>query len=579
MKRNRKSRRLPAPVPDSLLPSVPSSLPASVPASLPEADAADTPVESGATGARFIETPESSASQRRIVLSVWCIAILYILSIDLKGAWTDEGNRYILLSGGQSWGEANRGSFGSFSDVITAVLNGSQYVPLFYLIDNAVIRVAKSHSDLLLRMVNLLWLMLGLQGLLRLFRNYSEATRFFAISIFALNGFTLMHVMQIREYPLYLALQIWSSCLLMEILELPPDVARRKRWPLLAGYGALMGLFFYTQPYAVFTLAAQVVMAFARRKNVLASLREMAISYGIAAAAITPWIVLRLRSGLDPGQWDPRPRTFAVLFEALKTGFASQLIYNCWVGHPLMQSFVVIVVVGILFAWIFAVRSGEAPDRRAVYALLTCTLFFIFQVAYFFLKEALSVWPRYFVGYTFGYVVLATCGFSFLQRSVAKQNRWYWRALPPLILTFALISGLQQVRLYRNDPYFDTSTSATCNGRSIGLAMLRHIRPEDTVVYYHPLLAWTLNVTYPLFPNELDYGDTADSNKLAGKAVLWVVDTGSARDYTEQTLAQLRSANYAITTTADIGCGFRLYKLEQPSVANRVSAERPQQTH
>ena len=555
-------------------------LPASVPGSLSEAGTADTPVDScGAIGERPSEPDESSASQQRIVLALWFIAILYLLSIDLKGAWTDEGYRYILLSGGQSWGEANQGSFGSFSDVITAVLRSSQYVPLFYLIDNAVIRIAKSHSDLLLRMVNLLWVMLSLQGLLRLFRNYSESTRLFAMSLFALNGFTLMHVMQIREYPLYLAMQIWSSCLLMEVLELPPNVARRKGWPLLAGYGGLMGLFFYTQPYAVFTLAAQVVMAFARKKNVLGSLREMALSYVIAAAAITPWIILRLRSGLNVGQWDSRPHTFAVLLESFKTGFRSQLIYNSWAGHPLMQSFVVVVVVGILFAWIFAVRSGEAPDRRAVYALLTCTFFFIFQVAYFFLNEALSVWPRYFVSYSFGYVVLATCAFSFLQRSVAKRNQWYWRALPPVILMFVCISGLQQVRLYRDDPYFDTSTSATCNGRGIGLAMLRHIRPEDTVVYYHPLLAWTINVTYPLFPNELSYSDVADSSKLAGKAVLWVLDTGAVRDYTEQTLARLRSVNYAVTTTADLSCGFRLYKLEQPSGPNRVSTEGPQQTH
>jgi hypothetical protein len=525
------------------------------------------------------ETTESSASQQRIVLALWFIAILYLLSIDLKGAWTDEGYRYILLSGGQSWSESNRGSFGSFSDVITAVRTSSQYVPLFYLIDNAVIRIAKSHSDLLLRMVNLLWLMLSLQGLLRLFRKYSEATRIFALSIFALNGFTWMHVMQIREYPLYLALQIWSSCLLMEILELPPNVARRREWPLYAGYGVLMGLFFYTQPYAVFTLAAQVVMALARKKNVLGSLREMALSYVIAAAAITPWVILRLRSGLNAGQWDPRPHTFAVLYESFKTGFRSLLVYNSWTGHPLMQSFVVVVAVVILFAWIFAIRLGEAPDRRAVYALLTCTLFFIFQVAYFFLYEPLSVWPRYFVGYTFGYVVLATCAFSFIQRSAAKRNQWYWRGLSPLILTFVCISGLQQVRLYRDDPYFDTSTSATCNGRGIGLAMLRHIRPDDTVVYYHPLLAWTINATYPLFPNELSYSDVADSSKLAGKAVLWVVDTGTARDYTEQALARLRSANYAITTTADLGCGFKLYKLEQLSGPNRVSTEGPQQTH
>jgi hypothetical protein len=523
---------------------------------------------------------ESNVSGKRIVAALWLIALLYVISIDLKGIWTDEGNRFTLLSGGQSWGEyARSGSFGPSSKVLNAVLERSQYLPLFYLIDNAVIRLAGSHSDLLLRLVNLLWLMLSLQGLLRFFRNYSEMTRLFAIFILALNGFMLMHVMQIREYPLYLALQIWSSCLLMEILELPPNTPTRSRWPLFAAYGALLGFFFYSLAYSVFTIAAQVVMALARKKNLFVSLRQMALSYAIAAVTIAPWIVLRLRAGINVGLWDSRPATLALLFESFKTGVGSLLIYNSWTGHPLMQAFVVIVIAGIPFAWILAARLGEHPDPRAVYALLTGAFFFLFQVAYFFLNQPLSVWFRYFVGYSFGYVVLATCAFSFFQRYAAKREQWYWRALAPAILLFVCAAGLQQVRLYRDDPFMDTSMSAGCDWRAIALAMLRQVRSDETVVYYNPLLAWTINARYPLFPNEMIYSDVNDSGKLAGKPLLWVLDNGAVHDYTEQTLLRLRSAKYAITKTADLGCECRLYRLELRSDTSSVAAENTPQTH
>jgi len=416
---------------------------------------------------------------------------------------------------------------------------------------------------LLLRVVNVLWLLLGLQGLLRFFRNYAEATRFFALAIFALNGFLMMNVMQVREYPLYLTLLIWSSCLLFEILELAVDASRRHRWSLLIGYGVLMGLFFYTQPYSVFALAAQFAMLLTVKTNRSVFFRQMAVSYVIAAAIIAPWILLKLHAGFNVGLWDARPATLSLLLELLKTGFGSLLIYQSWTGHPLLQAFVVVIVIGIPAAWILDARVGNALDRRALYALLTAALFFVFQVGYFYFDQALSLWFRYFVAYQFAFVVLASCAFSSFYNYAAKQQRRYWRAFPLALLLFVAAAGLQQIHLYREDPFMDTSMSATCNWRTITLAMARHIKPDETVVYYNPLLAWTMGVSYPLFPNELSYSDVNNPKQLAGKQVLWVLDTGVVRDYTKQTLDKLQSAKYAITSTADLICDCRLYRLAQ----------------
>ena len=503
---------------------------------------------------------ESSASRKRIVLAFWFIAVLYILSIDLKGVWTDEGNRYMLMAGGQTWQQYNQsGSFASFPQVISAVRTRSQYFPLFYLIDNAVIRLARSHSDLLLRLVNVLWLLLGLQGLLRFFRNYSESTRLFALAIFALNGYMLMHVMQIREYPMYLALLIWSSCLLFEVLELAPDVPWRRRWPALAGYGVLMGLFFHSQPYCVFALAAQVLIALTWNKDRLASFRRMALSYAIAAVIAAPGIILAL--GIKAGVWDRRASTLTLLLDSLKWGFRDLLTYGAWDGHPLMQAFSVLVVVGVPAGWILAVRSGEPPDRRAVYALLTSVFFFVFQIVFYFLNQPLSLWSRYFISYYFGYVVLATCAFSSLRGYAEKQNQMRWTVLSITVLLFVCIVGLEQVRLYRDDPFMDTGMTAECNWRVTSRAMLRYVRPEETVVYYHPLLAWTMSIYYPFYPNELSYDDI-DSGRFAGKSVLWVLDHGVVPERTRRALDQLQSSGYSVAKTVDLGCKCRLFRME-----------------
>ncbi len=522
-------------------------------------------------------SPGPPLARSATVLALWAVAIAYLLCIDLKGIWTDEGNRYALFAGGQTWQEFNRsGSFGPFSGVLDAV-GPTSYQPLFYLVDNAVIRVARSYSVVLLRAINVVWLLVAALGLLRLFRSYPPWTRLFGVLVLTLNGYMLMQVMQIREYPMYVALAIWSSCLFFEVLEAPGPPPLRRFWPRLVAHGVLLALLFYCHVYCVFVLAAQAVLLLTRRENRLAFLRAAAVSYGTAAALVLPWLVwvyLRFPGKVDPGIWDHRPPTLSLLGESMLGGFRDLLTYGAWGGHPLVQAAGVLVLVGIPVAWLAARRRGEPVDRRAAYALLTLALYACFQIAYFFLREPLSVWPRYFVAHYLGYVVLATCAFSVLERSARAAAGAPWRAIVAGVFLLVAVGGVAQVDLYRKDPFMDTGMTEQCNWRVIGRAMAGHVRPDDTIAYYYPLQAWTIGVESPSYPLAVSYGDILGTTPPRLPS-LWLLDTSVMPDYLRQTLDRLDALGYRQAEVAELGCRCRLLRLDSASGPSPQPAPRP----
>ena len=503
-------------------------------------------------------------AKKFILPTLWLVVIVYVLCLDLKGVWTDEGNRYGLLSGGQTWQQFNRsGQFGSFGDVVTAV-GPTFYQPLFYLVDNAIIRAARSRSDVLLRLVNILWLLAALQGLLRFFRDYSDYTRIFGILILALNGYMLMNVMQIREYPMYVALTIWSSCLFFELLESPGPPRFLQSSVRLAAYGVSMGLLFLVHAGGGFAIAAQAVMLLFRRQNRAAFLRNIAFSYAVAAAVVLPWLLtiyLRFPNKLKQGIWDRRPATMALLYDSMIVGFRHVLTYNVWAGAPLLQAFGVLILAGIPLAWIATLLRREALDRRAVYAVLTMLFFGAFQVTFFFKGQPLSIWPRYFISYFAGYVIAATCAFAALERYARKSAGVAWKAAACAVFLLAGTAGADQVQRYRADPYMDTGMSDACNWRVVTRSMIQHIRPEETIAYYYPLQAWTMSVYYPFYPHALSYGDIVGPHPPTTPS-FWIFDTGVMPEYLRQVMDRLNTLHYTQTRTVDIGCQCKLFRYE-----------------
>lgn len=513
----------------------------------------------------------SSAQRVRAELALLFLVIVYALSIDLKGIWGDEGYRYFLITGGRTWQQYSRGGAGSFADVIRAV-GPTSYQPLFYLVDNAVLRLAQTPSDILLRLVNVFWFWLGARGVLRFFRDYSERTRLFGLAVFALNGFVLLNVMQIREYPMFLALMFWTSILCFEILEMPAEAPWGNWWPRLAGYGALAALLFYTHVFSLFALAAQAVVFLARKQDRRRFLRRLMLSYGVLAALVLPWVFListRYAAKLDPGVWDRRTPGIKLLIATLMEGCRFLFTYGLWSGYPQLQAAVLLFAVGVPCSWIAAKKMGERIDRRAVYAVLTIVFFGLFQVAYFF-KQVFATWPRYFFAYYFGYTVLATCAFAVLDRVSRRKNTPEWKLASLAVFFLVCLSGLSQLSLYRSDPYLDTDMNAKDNRRTVSRAMLQYARPADTIVYPNSRLAWAIEITIPYYANELFYEDILNAGppKVAG---LWVLDTSGPPEMLKRVFARLDSSGYRSTKAFELGYNCRLVWFETGEQGPKVS--------
>src|SRR3954471_18256271 len=89
-----------------------------------------------------------------LICAAACIIICFLFS-DLKGISTDEGIRLGVMNGNMLFSSSAQTA--SWDDVIRA--NGTtNYQPLYYLIQNLVIRIANSHIFVLLKSVNIAFL-------------------------------------------------------------------------------------------------------------------------------------------------------------------------------------------------------------------------------------------------------------------------------------------------------------------------------------------------------------------------------------------------------------------------------------
>ncbi|MEO8373470.1 MAG: hypothetical protein ABI806_30070, partial [Candidatus Solibacter sp.] len=135
-----------------------------------------------------------------------------------------------------------------------------------------------------------------------------------------------------------------------------------------------------------------------------------------------------------------------------------------------------------------------------------------------------------------------------------------WKAAAAAVFLLAAGAGARQMDFYRGYPYLDTGMTPECNWRVTTRSMMEHIRPDETIAYYHPLQAWTIGINYPYFPHELSYRQILDA-KSPGVPALWILDTGVAAEVRE-VMNHLDAQHYGQTRAVDIGCNCKLLRYE-----------------
>jgi hypothetical protein len=465
-----------------------------------------------------------------VLAQVACLLVLgiYACMIDLKGITTDEGFRLWIINGGEA-ASSGRPTAGATWEHVIAANRPFAYQPLYFLIQNSLMRIAHTQSLLFFRGVNLAFLWLALQGLLAIARDWRPAARFFLLGVFSFNAFLFMHVLQIREYIVGVAFYIWTSWLVLRL-----DARRLERpwadtaWFATYGFAVVIG--FYLQSWTAFPIAAQGLFLILRRRgDWLRFQAHLALSYVIAITAIWPYIQGNQQK-LNVGLWATETESLSQhLFAGFHLVLSGHLPGGSRLADGLFWFWLVALAGGV--AWFLADRTefaGPLPRRemrRQGWLLLLCVLVSVaFQIGYALKVENLSVWPRYFIIHYFFLMWLAALVFHRLldRRATVTTSPGARRATTVGVaaMTGVLLGSMVfQVHSFRRDPMLDTSQTLASNWRVWAAQLHRALQPGDTVVMpdfiSRATLTFSESLTHPvLLTADLPSADLSTAGRL-----------------------------------------------------------------
>lgn len=453
-----------------------------------------------------------------------CLLILgvYAWMMDLKGITTDEGFRLWIINGGQP-AQPSGPSPDATWDRVIAASDPYAYQPLYFLIQNAFMRLADTQSLWFFRSVNILFLWLALQGLLALSREWRPAAQLFMLGLFSCNAYLFMHVLQIREYIAGVAFYIWTTWLILRL-----DARRLDRpWSdtaYFASYGLVLVAGFYLQSWTVFPAAAQGLFLILRRPGErLRHYSYLALSYVIAVTAIWPYLQGNQQK-VSIGLWatDSEP-VQTHLFNGFHLVLSGHLPGVSRLTDGLFWVWLIVLAGGLL--WFFVSRTDATEPlplrelRRQATLMLLCIAFSVsFQIGYALKVENLSLWPRYFIIHYFFLVWLIALVFHHLLDCFASERRGAVFGVGVMTVALA-ISAVFQVFSFRNDPMLDTSQSLHSNWRVWAAGLAAELQAEDAVLMDHFISQATLTFTRPfsnrmVLPDDLVQADLTQVRRL-----------------------------------------------------------------
>lgn len=482
------------------------------------------------------QNPKSTEAKPALTVACLLVLVTYGLMIDLKGIWTDEGIRLAIINGGMPFTSQVPTHPPTWGMVLQT---GAPYAyqPLYYLMQNTLMRVAQSHNVIFFRLVNIFFLWVSLQGLIALSKGWRTGPQLFLIGLFSFNAYLIMHVLQIREYIAGVAFYIWSTWLVLQL------VSRKlgRAWADVAwftAYGILLTIGFYLQSWVVFPVIGQgLFLLWRRRGDQWRFYAHLALSYMIVLSTTWPYLQSHQQRA-NVGRWGAEGTS---LWPLLSDGFHLVLTGHS-TGHSPFTEFLFWFWIAVLAgtAWLlFIPKSSALPvtareefKRQGVLMILCSGVSLAFQVGYFLKVENLSVWPRYFVIHYFFLIWFIALGFKYLDdlRSASTASVWPRRGLTLTVAAIAIVSMVSavfQISSYYKAPLLDTGLSQTSNWRTVSTELARTIRPDDTVVVHDFIVRATLTFTRPI-PNPVIMLQDMEINALqAVKRIVYLESSGS----------------------------------------------------
>jgi hypothetical protein len=131
--------------------------------------------------------------------------LAHFYAADLKGIWNDDAVRLTIANGGLATAPFEKRHPGSSADVLKAIGNFATQ-PVYLLLVNRILRLTHSYSVIPIVTTNLLIFLFSAVGIYLLARSLLSAWGvLLSLLLYLWNGFAMVHVLQVREYPLICA--------------------------------------------------------------------------------------------------------------------------------------------------------------------------------------------------------------------------------------------------------------------------------------------------------------------------------------------------------------------------------------
>lgn len=418
------------------------------------------------------------------------LALFY--ASDLKGLWNDDAVRLTIANGGVP--KANIESrHPSGTRGTMAAVGAYAPQPLYLLLVNRVLRVTHSYSVIPVVTTNLLIFLLSAVGIyLSARRLLPFSPSLLALLLYLWNGFAMVHVLQVREYPLILCFLVFNMLLFHHLIGAP--VGRRGIGFWLTALLYCMSCIgaFYTTKWAPFFLWPQAVIALVVVRRTFFRGVVILGSLSVAALACLPSVISIPRNSVVFVIWDKRTPTLDLLLSRLYLGGEYLLIGRDVHGFSSLKIYFFGMAAILVLTLAFLTYRFSRERFEIQHLTLTVLGFLAFQIAFFFLREPLSTWPRYFILYLPFVVLLIPVGlYRFLRAVLQSRSQRAWVIL--IILFVVAMSGLAQIKNNYRDPYVDHGPDF----REVYRYLISRAGPADGIVVGLPTNRMALIYYWP----------------------------------------------------------------------------------